>query len=91
MTIDEYIKIINRLAEEHHLKTTENITRIAKFRERIQLPMDRCPCDQHDAKRGCISKKCLADIKKDGICHCQLFTGEVNNGGTSKTGTRSNY
>lgn len=73
MTIDEYVAIIEKIARENDLGLTDNVQKIAKFRERTQMPMDKCPCDPKADDRGCIGEKCWDEINKDGVCHCNLF------------------
>lgn len=73
MTLDEYENIIKKMAKEYGVELTENAYKIARFRERTQLPMSKCPCSQNDPDRFCISEKCMADIMSTGKCHCQCF------------------
>ena len=44
MTLDEYEQLLRKIAKDNGLELTENAYRIARFRERTQLPMDKCPC-----------------------------------------------
>jgi hypothetical protein len=73
MTLDEYEQILERLAKENGLELTENAHNIARFRERTQLSMSKCPCSQNDPERFCISEKCMDDIISVGTCHCRCF------------------
>ena len=73
MTLEEYEQIIAKMAHEYGVELTENAPKIAKFRERIQLPMSKCPCSQNDEERYCISQKCFNDIIEKGVCHCNCF------------------
>lgn len=72
-TIDEYVEIIEKIARENDLGLTDNVDNIARFRARTQMPMEKCPCEPNATDRGCIGKKCWDEIKKDGVCHCNLF------------------
>lgn len=47
--------------------------KIAKFRVRTGMPITKCPCDPQSSQRGCIGKKCMEEITKDGICHCMCY------------------
>jgi len=73
MTLDEYEQLLRKISKDNGLELTENAYRIARFRERTQLPMDKCPCSPNDSERFCISEKCMDDIIKLGKCHCQCF------------------
>jgi hypothetical protein len=73
MTLDEYEAEMKKLAKENNLELTENAHNIARFRERTQLPMSKCPCSQNDPERYCISEKCMDDIISTNRCHCQCF------------------
>ena len=73
MTLDEYESEMKKLAKENNLELTENAHNIARFRERTQLPMSKCPCSQNDPERYCISEKCMDDIISTNRCHCQCF------------------
>lgn len=73
MTLDEYENEMKKLAKENNLELTENAHNIARFRERTQLPMSKCPCSQNDPERYCISEKCMDDIVATGTCHCQCY------------------
>lgn len=73
MTEDEYYREFEKLAEQHNVGLTETAQRLAKFRERTQLSMDRCPCEAHNKERGCISPLCLKEIQEYGSCHCNCF------------------
>lgn len=76
MTQDEYEIAMRNIAKENNLELTENAYKIARFRARTQLPMDRCPCEQGAKDRGCIGPKCWEEINRDGICLCQCFKRE---------------
>lgn len=73
MTLDEYENEMKKLAKENNLELTENYQNIARFRERTQLPMSKCPCSQNDPERYCISEKCMDDIMATGRCHCSCY------------------
>lgn len=70
MTIEEQMIA---LAYQFNVDTTENLPKVARARERMGLDIDVCPCSANDLDRGCISTKCLKEIKEDGICHCGCF------------------
>ena len=73
MSQDEiYIKL-QKLAKENDVEITDNAVNIARFRARAAIPLDKCPCSPLDKERGCISKKCLDEIKTIGTCHCQCY------------------
>lgn len=73
MNQEEYEILMKKIAKENGLELTENAYKIARFRERTQLPMDKCPCEQNAKDRGCIGSKCWEEINRDGICLCQCF------------------
>lgn len=64
---------MRKLAEEHNVDCTENLPKIVKARQIMGLDITVCPCAADDTDRGCISAKCLREIKEDGICHCRCF------------------
>ena len=64
---------MRRLAREKGVEPTENLPKIAKVRERLGIDITICPCARDDVERGCISAKCLREIKEEGICHCNCF------------------
>ncbi len=71
---DIYTKL-QELATAHNVELTENAVKIAKFRERTGLPMDRCPChpDMLAPERGCIGTICMQEIETLGQCCCRCF------------------
>lgn len=73
MNQDEYEIAMKKIAEENNLSLTDNAYKIARFRARTQLPMDKCPCEQSASDRGCIGPKCWEEIKRDGKCLCNCF------------------
>lgn len=73
MTLDEYENEMKKLAKENNLELTENAHNIARFRERTQLPMGKCPCEQSATDRGCIGSKCWQEINEQGVCLCNCF------------------
>lgn len=66
-------KLMRKLAKENDVEPTENLPKIAKVRERLGIEINICPCARDDMDRGCISAKCLREIKENGICHCNCF------------------
>lgn len=64
---------LKELAEKNGLELTENAHKIAEFRAKQQIPLDICPCAKDDMDRGCISAKCMREIKETGTCHCNCF------------------
>lgn len=73
MNLDEYENLMRKIAKENGLELTENAYKIARFRERTQLPINVCPCEQGSKDRGCIGSKCWEEINQQGICLCQCF------------------
>ena len=73
MNLDEYENLMRKIAKENGLELTENAYKIARFRERTQLPMDKCPCAPNQSGRGCIGPVCMEEIEKFGQCHCCCF------------------
>lgn len=70
---EEMLSEMQKRAEESGVDTTEFTERIAKARIRMHLDITVCPCAAEDTDRGCISAKCLREIKETGICHCHAF------------------
>lgn len=70
MTIEEQMRI---LAYQFNVEPTENLPKIARAREMMKIGIDVCPCDAKDKERGCISPKCLREIKANGTCHCSSY------------------
>ena len=60
-------------AEKLDVYPTKFTRKIAAARVRMGLDISVCPCAKEDHDRGCISEKCLKEIKEKGICHCQAF------------------
>ena len=60
-------------AEEAGVSPTENLAKIAKARVRMHRDITVCPCHPQDTDRGCISAKCLREIKETGMCCCTAF------------------
>lgn len=69
----DYLQELKRIAEDNNLELTENAPKIAKFREKHNISLSVCPCEQSDTDRGCIGKKCWEELRKDGICLCHCF------------------
>lgn len=67
------IEKMKKLAKQHGVQTTEFMPKIVKAREFMGIGIDICPCAAEDMDRGCISAKCLREIKEDGECHCRAF------------------
>lgn len=74
MTKEEMIEAMLKLAEKYDVKPTENLPKIANARVRMGLPITVCPCAAKDTDRGCLSPKCLKEIKTEGRCHCTAYT-----------------
>lgn len=64
---------LKQLAKENDVELTENAQKIADFRAKRQIPLNICPCAKDDVDRGCISAKCMREIKETGTCHCNCF------------------
>lgn len=73
MTEEEYYNQAKKLADENGFVLTENAHRICAFRARADISMDKCPCEQNNPKRFCISELCKEDIEKFGRCHCNCY------------------
>lgn len=76
--MEEQIKAMEEamlaLADHYDVVATENLPKIAKARVRMKLDITECPCDRGpESSRGCISAKCLREIRENGICHCTAF------------------
>lgn len=65
-------KMLER-AEQAGVEPTSNLDKIATIRIRFGLDINTCPCAKEDTNRGCISAKCLREIKETGVCHCHCF------------------
>lgn len=64
---------MRRLAAENGVECTENLSKIARARGIMNIGIDVCPCSPSDKDRGCISEKCLSEIRESGICHCNCY------------------
>lgn len=73
MNLDEYMILLQKIAQDNNLELTENAHNIARFRARTQLDMERCPCEQGATDRGCIGSKCWEEINRDNVCLCNCF------------------
>ena len=69
----EMIEEMLQLATAAGVRPTGNLPKIAAARVRMGLDISRCPCAAKDGDRGCISDKCLQEIKEKGVCHCNCF------------------
>ena len=47
--------------------------KIAAIREKLDIPLSKCPCDPLSQDRGCIGSLCLKEIIEQGVCHCHCF------------------
>ena len=47
--------------------------KIAAIREKLDIPLSKCPCDPMSEDRGCIGSLCLKEIIEQGVCHCHCF------------------
>lgn len=79
MNADDIMIEMKKLAKQHNVELTDTAENLARFRARSGLPLEKCPCSPLDKDRGCISKKCLAEIELFGKCHCQCFKKVVDN------------
>lgn len=62
-----------KLANEKGVEPTDFTEKIARVRVRLGIPISVCPCASKDTERGCISTKCMNEIKEVGQCHCHAF------------------
>ena len=65
-------------AEEAGVLPTENLAKVAKARVRLRRDITVCPCHAQDIDRGCISAKCLREIKETGLCSCTAYRRKEN-------------
>lgn len=47
--------------------------KIAAMREKLNIPLSKCPCDPISQDRGCIGKQCMKELIEQGTCHCNCF------------------
>lgn len=47
--------------------------KIAAMREKLDIPLSKCPCDPMNTERGCIGKQCMKELIEQGDCHCHCF------------------
>lgn len=47
--------------------------KIAAMREKLNIPLSKCPCDPMSQDRGCIGKQCMKELIEQGDCHCHCF------------------
>jgi ferredoxin-thioredoxin reductase catalytic subunit len=64
---------MRELAKLHGVEPTENLPKIVRARGIMKIGIEICPCAADDKERGCISEKCLKEIKENGICHCKCY------------------
>lgn len=65
------------IANKNNVLLTENAHKIANFRAKQNIPLNVCPCAKDDVDRGCISAKCMREIKEKGVCHCNCFMRNI--------------
>ena len=80
MTEDDIYLEIKKLADANGYQLTENAIKICAFRSRADIPLSKCPCEQNNPKRYCISELCKDDIERYGRCHCNCFWREKKDG-----------
>lgn len=81
MTKEEYEEAMRKAAREAGVSVDDDVVgKIAAFRARADIPMDKCPCDPDNPNRGCVGKDCMnemmfGDRDKEGrqYCHCHCF------------------
>lgn len=73
MTEEEMIEQMLLRAQEAGVRPNANLPKIAAARIRMGLDITICPCAAKDPDRGCISAKCLREIKEEGVCHCHCY------------------
>ena len=71
--VDEMYLNIEKIAEKYNVELTENARKIARARVLTNCPLNLCICDRTDPDRGCISAKCMKEIRENGICHCRCY------------------
>lgn len=49
------------------------VRKIAAMREKLNIPLSKCPCDPMNTDRGCIGKQCMKELIEQGTCHCHCF------------------
>lgn len=47
--------------------------KIVAIREKLDIPLSKCPCDPMSQDRGCIGKQCMKELIEQGVCHCHCF------------------
>lgn len=66
----------------NNLSLSKNYEKIANAKYLLfaskGLDFFKCPCDSENPERSCISKKCMEEINKNGICHCGCFKKKKN-------------
>lgn len=73
MTRDEVYKQLMDKAIEYKVELTDKAYNVAGFRAMANIGLNKCACCVHNPERYCISKSCMEDIQKDGICRCKVF------------------
>lgn len=73
MNADDILNELKLIAEENGYELTENAEKIAKFRARAALTLDKCACCKLDTTKYCISERCKNDIETNGECGCHCF------------------
>ena len=73
MTEDDIYIELKKLAQANGYQLTDNAIKICAFRARADIPLTKCPCEQNNPKRYCISETCKQDIEQHGICHCSCY------------------
>ena len=73
MNVDEYMVLLNNIANKNNLDLTENAYNIARFRAMADIDITICPCEKTAPDRGCIGSKCWEEINRDGKCLCNCF------------------
>lgn len=75
MTEQELLDQLKVISEETGYKLNVSIAeRIARFKARTKQDLSICACDPNNPYRGCVGSACVKELKKKGVCHCNLFS-----------------
>lgn len=61
-----------KIANFHNLHLSENAQKILNAKNLLGIGI-YCPCQSDDKSAYCGSRKCLKEIKENGVCHCGIF------------------
>lgn len=73
---EEILKQMHEICAQYSYEPTSFMEKIANAKLRMfgMEEWKRCPCDDKNPNRSCISEQCHKDIEEKGRCHCNCYS-----------------